>query len=167
MHSDEQVSRLSHELQLAESENSKLTAARDASERSLKISAADCAAQAQRIGHLESELSEKSVELASLERELISYRIGRNPAGEKEEKEKTHKIILAAKVAELEKELKPLREEVNSKAEKLSREKDLSFELASSVARLKDQVLGSKSLLRKKKNKSQLLSQLLRIFSIL
>ena len=75
-----------------------------------------------------------------MERELISYRIGRKPDLEKDQQDKTQKIILAAKVSELEKELRPLRDEVNNKSEQLNREKDLSFELASSVARLKDQV---------------------------
>ena len=75
-----------------------------------------------------------------MERELISYRIGRKPDLEKDQQDKTQKIILAAKVSELEKELRPLRDEVTNKSEQLNREKDLSFELASSVARLKDQV---------------------------
>ena len=60
-----------------------------------------------------------------MERELISYRIGRKPDLEKDQQDKTQKIILAAKVSELEKELRPLRDEVHNKSEQLNREKDL------------------------------------------
>lgn len=139
-HSDEDMSRIQHELQTEQSENAKLTSCRDAHERKIEMMKSDRNAHAARITNLESELNDKSIELASMERELISYRIGRNTGVEKEHQEKTQKIILAAKITELEKELRPLREEINTKSDKLSREKDLSFELASSVARLKDQV---------------------------
>ena len=106
----------------------------------MELVRAESSAACSRVSLLESELNEKMIESASLERELISYRIGRDTSAEKVQVDKTQKIILAAKVNELEKELRPLREEIGQKTDKLSREKDLSFELASSVARLKDQV---------------------------
>merc|ERR1711892_1636892 len=89
---------------------------------------------------LQVQLAERDADLAQLEADLGSARLGRDTVVSKETDNKQQKAVMAAKISELEKELNPLRTEAKTKSEKLSREKELSMELASTVSRLKDQI---------------------------
>merc|ERR1711892_52906 len=127
---DQGVIRLKVQLEEGQGEVSRLTGLIDHLEKSLETTKAEQGACDARERRLQVQLAERDADLAQLEADLGSARLGRDTVVSKETDNKQQKAMMAAKISELEKELKRKVKETQDDRNSLERRKStLTIEL--------------------------------------